>query len=633
MINKNGGDYVLVLDDNMLKLAKMQETLLKVTAHNRQENLKKYKDIVIDIDRQAFLSLLDDLRQVNDHNQSLEDELQFLEMVSNYYNQLYELQLSFKNVCELYNDKELILSDLSRIDIKYINNRKSIIEGYLINLKNIDVNKKKLEILNKTLIEEEKNKIFLSKKLLEYEDILRKNFINSEGRIVVDGKLQYLSVISEYKKIGYDFNMLLVNKDSLDELLSDLNVEKLEMDEKYRTAEICYNSNPNITSKAIYDDISKEFFRVRYRLTLLKILELLSYDYDNYEQFKDKREKLLDLIKYRVICLKNLGERISVDPFARTKIDEQLNVTATFGDNSRKIMKIKNEILELSNLLDEMIVQNNDYRDQLSETSDLIIDNVSMSDIVSFVDVSSNVSLDVRKVCDNQVVSIKEIPIEFNKTKVMQKTSSVINRVNEMMFFSNDVISSKEIVNPELVIVSEPLDISYDFDSGLQINDVESEVIEEKNDETLNNNELDIPWLGSVILPEISINDSVEEAAVELVEDDGNIISSSYDSSMFETIDPFEHTPLFADRSDEMLPSLDDYDSVDELEIDNDGNKELPTDVVLNNNNIETDVFWVTQSENDNNLDDNSNVDLSFDAQISALLSNEDDLKIRKLVS
>ena len=120
MINKNGGDYVLVLDDNMLKLAKMQETLLKVTAHNRQENLNKYRDIVIDIDRQAFLSLLDELKQINDHNHSLEDEFQFLDVVSDYYNQLYELQFGFKKVWELYSDIDLMLSDLSRIDISTI---------------------------------------------------------------------------------------------------------------------------------------------------------------------------------------------------------------------------------------------------------------------------------------------------------------------------------------------------------------------------------------------------------------------------------------------------------------------------------------------------------------------------------
>ena len=124
---------MLVFDDNMLKLAKMQETLLKVTVENRQENLEKYKDIVIEIDKQAFASLLEELKQVNDHNQTLEDELQFMEMVSDYYNQLYELQLSFKEVCELYGDNGLQLSDLSQIDIDYINNRKNLIEGYLVN--------------------------------------------------------------------------------------------------------------------------------------------------------------------------------------------------------------------------------------------------------------------------------------------------------------------------------------------------------------------------------------------------------------------------------------------------------------------------------------------------------------------
>jgi hypothetical protein len=76
---------VLVFDDNMLKLAKMQETLLKATAKNRQENLEKYKNIVIEIDKQAFSSLLEEIKQVNNHNQTLEDELEFMEMIGKYY--------------------------------------------------------------------------------------------------------------------------------------------------------------------------------------------------------------------------------------------------------------------------------------------------------------------------------------------------------------------------------------------------------------------------------------------------------------------------------------------------------------------------------------------------------------------
>ena len=144
--------------------------MAKSVTYNKRENEKKYKEIVIEIDKQAFSSLLDEIKKVNNHNQTLEDELQFMEMVSNYYNQLYELQLGFKKVCELYEDNELYLSDLSKIDIDYINARKNIIEGYLINQKNIETNKKKLEKLNETLIEEEKNKILLCKRLLDYEE-------------------------------------------------------------------------------------------------------------------------------------------------------------------------------------------------------------------------------------------------------------------------------------------------------------------------------------------------------------------------------------------------------------------------------------------------------------------------------
>ena len=50
----------------MLKLAKMQETLLKATTNNRQENLKKYKEIVMEIDKQAFSSLLDEIKKVKE---------------------------------------------------------------------------------------------------------------------------------------------------------------------------------------------------------------------------------------------------------------------------------------------------------------------------------------------------------------------------------------------------------------------------------------------------------------------------------------------------------------------------------------------------------------------------------------
>lgn len=628
----NGGDYVLNYDDNMLKLAKMQETLLKVSVDNRQENLDKYKDIVVKIDKQAFLGLLNELEQINDHNQTLEDELQFLEIVSNYYDQLYELQLGFKKVCELYGDTELQLSDLSQIDIEYINHRKNLIEGYLINLKNIEINKDKLEKLNDALIKEEKNKIVLSKRLLDYEETLRKNFINAEGRIVLDGKLQYISVISEYKELDYDFKLLLVNKEMLKELLFNVSSEKLEIDEKYKTAEICYNSNPSSSSKQILDDISNEFFKLRYRLTMLKILELLSYDYDDCEKFKDKREKILDLIKYRLVCLNKLGRHISIDPFARTKVEEQLNVTTSFLDNSKKIRKIIEETNELSKSVDLMVSQNRDYRIELDETRDLIIDNVSMGDIVSLVEVPESIYFAEQRVSDNQVISIKDLNDFINMDIVRQKTSGVIKRVNQMMTSNVSVVEDEkvEIVNPELVII----DQSSDFLENSVIDD--SQFVSMRDE----SKDFELPFIDESFFLEERKEEGLKELDLEQfnvdeeitdVSDDSYVVSNNYNSSIFENVDPFESMPLFVDRTDEDVSFLEDDkfeqqvvdDMVKQEEITEVSNSELKDELIENDM---VDTFWVTQSSDDK-LDNT----LSFDEQINNLLLNEENNKIKKL--
>lgn len=616
---------MLVFDDNMLKQRKMYEALLRITAENRQENLKKYKDIVVKIDKQAFTSLLDELKQIDNHNQILDDELQFMKEISNYYNELCKLQQDFKNVCELYGDNELELSDLSQINIDYIERRKDSIDKYLKNLEKLEENKQKLEILNEKLVDEERKKIHLRKELLEYEDKLRKNFIYAEGRIVIDGKLQYVSIVSEYRESDYDFKLLLDNKDVLFKLLSKVTDEKNEIEEKYRTAGICYNSNPNSSSKCIFDDIGKEFFKVRYRETLLKILKLLANDCDDYEQFKEKRRDLLNLIKYRVYCLEKLGEHFPVDLFEKTKIEEQLNITSTLLDNSKKISEIKKEILEVSNLVDEMTFKNKDYRISLSETEELIIDTVSMNDMTFYEDVPESIYVEDQRVSDNQVVSIKDRTDKFNMSKVKQKTSSVIKRVNQMMMVSVGVEQEKkiEIVNPELVIINKPLNVIDDYleDNGKIIGD---EILEPS-------------LLGSILLPQELKEEYVENNKEDIIkqeeivlqeEDNKNAILGNYNSSIFETIDPFEPMSLFVDRSDDNILVLD--KNIRNEEIDNLVEK---IEEVKQKNNVSTleeetnvendmpDAFWVTQSDS---IENNNEDILSFDDEIT---------KIKKLVA
>ena len=213
---------MLVIDENMFKLARMQESLLRATDLNREENLANYKKTVAQIDAQAFADILEELKHIDEHNQSLEDEVQYLERIKSCYDQLLELQLSFRRVCELYGGDELKLSDLSQLNIQYIENRINTINGYLINLKNIGVNKDRIQALGEQLVIEEKKRELLGSRLLELEEELRRNFVDAEGRIVVDGELQYSSVISEYKKLGLDFEALLLDVSELDRLLAEV---------------------------------------------------------------------------------------------------------------------------------------------------------------------------------------------------------------------------------------------------------------------------------------------------------------------------------------------------------------------------------------------------------------------------
>ena len=607
---------MLAIDD-MKKLARMQEKLLERSFDDREANLEKYKNTVIQIDEYTFSELLSDLSQLDEHNQTLEDELPFLEQVKSSYDQLLEQQLSFKRVCDLYGDANLELSDLSQINIEYIENRINVINGYLINVKNIDNNKIKLQELNDKLVVEEKNKTFLNKELLEYEKLLRNNFVSAEGRYIVDGQLQYVSVVLEYDKLGYDFNQLLEDSQNLNELLSVVNNEKIEVEEKLKTAEICFNSIPNSESKQILDEINKEYVKIRYRLSMLKILELLSKNYDDYDLFKEKREKILDLIKYRMTCTEKLGIRVSIDPFSRTKVMEQLDMVISMTDNSKNINKIKKDIASLSERVEDMISQNDIYMSQINTIEDLIVNNTSISDI----DISS-VSLDIedyfeeKTILDNQVVNVKSVPLQFYLDRARQKSIGVAKRVNEMI---NNVSlkEEEEILSPELVIVSQPVVI-------------QDEVKEEE---------------------EIISSNENEEDSFEKEEKEDDVFNSVNDSDIFMTVEPFVEMPLFAERVDGSL-KIDTSDGVDEFSFEKleEVSDEKVSDLELEyteeledkkNNNLQLeysndleekmpDAFWITQEDK---KIDNNDVIPSFDDQVSALLADDNDVKIKKLVA
>ena len=289
--------------DDLKKLAEMQVKLLKISNNDRDINLEKYIDIVKQIDEFYFSNLLSEIEKVGEHNQTLEEELVYLEQISSTYDQVLVEQAKFRDVCELYGNKNLELSDLSTIDKEYIDNRKNIISGYLINEKNIDDNKKELDLLSGRLRDEEKKNNELKKRLLGFEDVLRNNFINAEGRYLNGLNLQYVSVISEYESLGYDFKELLYDSKRVEEILKDVYAEVRDADDKLKTAELCYNRLPDADSKVILDEITLENIRCKYKLTMIKILSLLCSDIDNYDMFLKKRIDLLSLILTKYVSI------------------------------------------------------------------------------------------------------------------------------------------------------------------------------------------------------------------------------------------------------------------------------------------------------------------------------------------
>ena len=146
---------------------------------------------------------------------------------------------------------------------------------------------------------------------------------------------------------------------------------------------------------------------------------------------------------------------------------------------------------------------------------------------------------------------------------------------------------------------------------------------------------------------ETTESDLEEEDVIEkeeIIEDkpsNQNIISNNYNSSIFETIDPFEPMPLFMDRSDDDTSILDKNISIEEIEDSKEELEKVKLEIQkekisnIEENTIENDMpdaFWITQSDDTDKVNNEEGV-LSFDEQINVLLANEENTKIKKLVS
>ena len=565
---------MLVIDDNLLRLSKMQEALLRNSNENREENLRKYKQMVIEIDACAFADILEQIEHIDEHNHTLEEELKFLETIKECYTQLDELQSRFKNVCELYGNTTLVLSDLSKLNIDYIDSRISAISGYLINLKNIEDNKQRLEELSKQLVSEEKKKDYLSKKLLELECMLRDSLADSEGRFFEDGKLKYVSVLSEYQEIGFDFRRLLTDVSVLDGLLGQVSDEYNSASDKLRTAEICYNSVPSVDSKQILDEIGRDFAKVAYKLSLLKILKLLSENFDDYNLFKEKREKILSLFEYRLSYLKKLGVSVSFDPFDNKKVQKQLDMLTNgmLVDNSKVVSGLIKEISQLNSRTEEMIKQNDEYLILLSDTRNLIESSIGFNDVdISSVEVSDDSVREVL-VTDNLVVRVRSVSDKMNIGIVKQKTSGVIKRVNQMI--NSSVVTDKRASSfvPELVVVPKKVEVQ---------------------EEKIDNDVIQLTPVGETVL---EVDDNIVNTSLTSNNKKDLIFDDSV-TDIFETVVPFSEPMMFLDRTDNVVVSdkkdkdveqPKELDELPELELHVDEDVSMP------------DVFWPSDNAGSN---------------------------------
>lgn len=487
------------INDNDFKLLKMYESLLtRVSTTDGDiyyQALNNYKNLSEKIEKNNYDSVIEKINNYmsNKHNLSLEEELNLLEELENDYRQLEELQYKLKKIVSNLN-----LSDLSNINLDVILDRKNLISGYLINLKNIEDVHKQLEKYNKELIIANKQKEAIERKYQILEEELKRNFINAEGRILTKNNINFknTSIKEEYHDINIDLMDILTNSDKLLEILNEINNLKIEKDELLKTGEICYENIPTQENKEILDSLRKDAISINYQLSLIKIANLIKDNKNNFDKMIEKREKIKDLIKRRNEYLEKQNIKYAIDPFSRIKLDEQIKQILELGDNTKDINKIKQDINELDQKLTSLNQKNVVFLTDLDMNFEIIIDTTSINDIdISDVEIVESPLSEITEdevikptkiYDDNQIVNITAVAPNFKIGRVMEKASSVIKRVNEIFNNNKNKKDNVEITmekSPELIISqnkeNELIDDSSITFSNVDINEEYFDELEE----------------------------------------------------------------------------------------------------------------------------------------------------------
>ena len=542
------------------------------------------------------------------------------------------MQYGFRNVYNKYTNDELGLSDLSNILIDNIRMRISNIQGYLINSRRLASDKDTVEKMNLQLITFEKKRNAAQERFLSMEKDLRYDFINAEGRLVVNGESKYASTVNEYNDQGIDLKKILDDDQELEKVLTTVNTECSNNDEKLQVAKICYDNMPTEENKEVYDSINRDMLLSRYKLTLLQIANLINKDYDTYDEMIQKRKQYKALNALRIECLNKLNIEFMIDPFMRAKVDEQIESIMGYEGLTENILMLRRRIANLTTVVENRISSNTDFIIDLNTSTNFVKDTTSFDKIIDDKDIkvdmdNRNVEEKVakveepvipKKILRNQVVKVAFPKKDFAINRVKEKSSNVLKRIYGLFFGNKDEKIKTE--SPKLVIQDSMPEYDVDYE---RINKHDDENNKVKNDFIDDDN----TYISSVIVDNSS--DIVTDSD-EVINTDDTLPVESNDDNLFEEIKPFEETPLFNDRFDDELFTNEVKENKTIFEEDNnkpdsDNLMKLPIDS-SNKETIEKeekvedmpDMFWVTQE--DDNIENN---EPTFDEQINKLMNEE----------
>ena len=573
---------MLVFDDGKLKLLKMKEKLLELSTEGHDQILSEYKSIVLEIDKELYEALVNFIKNTDYHNVPLKEKLDFLTSVQSEYISFNEFQCKYRNIYEKYTDDKLKLSDISKIYIDKIVERIDAINGYLINIKNIEENSKKLEELNVELIDSEKKKDVVYAKFKSLEEELKNSILSAEGRLYnANGGIEYTSIENEFSINGIDLKVILGDNNLLEQEVDEANDLMLSEKDTMNSAKICYDNMPNEDTKKLYDDTFNNYIRAKYKLTLLRIVDLVSKEFNNYYDLKVKRIKIGDLIKERLKYLNQLGVKLLIDPFDRIRIGEQLEIIDSLQNNLKYLSSIKDKIGVIVGSIENAQTRNNELFILINQDVTFVDDKTSMSELTSSFSNDTQTD-DLSNISDEEyskkIINIRKAADSFNNDIIHEKTKGVISRVYEML-------------------TTVPLEYQHDS--------VIPELIIEKNNEIEN---VDL---------EKEIFEPVSPVENETMEKEENGIDGD---NIFREIEPFERTPLFTDKYDDNVflkeEKSDSINEVNSLE------------------NVMPELFWLTNDESKKNdsSEKKDDSELSFDEQIEKLM-NDDSSKVKKLVA